>query len=135
MFIVFNSLWVGVFWRCCCLGLIHQLLVERKYTVKENGELKTKTTPSIVDIDSQAIDDIRKILHRYLRRTIYNFPGASIDVINQNKSTLKVVNPEEDFVGTNTQAQEIGGQRSYDIGFHSCFIDLNGADGYLCFNA
>ncbi|MCS4537579.1 MAG: hypothetical protein HYY67_01795 [Thaumarchaeota archaeon] len=97
------------------LGLIHQLLVERTYNVKENGELKTKKMPSIVDIDSQAIDDIRKILHRYLRRTIYNFPGASSDVINQNKSTLKVLNPEEDFVGTNAQAQEIGGQRSYDI--------------------
>jgi hypothetical protein len=98
------------------LGLLHQLAVERDYSVTVDGDKKTRTLPSIVDIDAQALDDLRKILHRYIGRTIYKFPGASKANIDSNKATLKTLEPEEDFVVNQGEAQELGTTaRRYDV--------------------
>ncbi|MFQ5711742.1 MAG: hypothetical protein ACE5GD_08180 [Candidatus Geothermarchaeales archaeon] len=58
-------------------GLLHYLCETRTYTVKfTDGSTKKYTTPALIDIKTQMDDDIRRVLHHYLPRSVYVFEGA-----------------------------------------------------------
>ena len=108
-------------------GLITPLVSPRTYKVKVSGEWENREMPSIMDVKTQMLDETRKIMRRYIPRNLYTFPGATKSDIDSNKSTLKVLEPEEDFVVQNGTVQELGrgGGRVTDI---DTYHDVYGAE-------
>lgn len=108
-------------------GLVNPLVATRTYQVKVNGAWEDRVMPSIMDIKTQMLDETRKILRRYIPRNMYNFPGATKKDLDNNKTTLKVLEPEEDFVVQNGSVQELGrgGGRITDV---ETYHDIYGAE-------
>jgi len=72
------------------VGVLRPLLASR---VDPNGN----TVPSLLEIKTQTINDIRQIIHRYLPRYIYKFKGKSDTKVQEYATTLKNLAPTQDF--------------------------------------
>ncbi len=80
-------------------GLLHQLSTKKKYVVRlSDGNIKERTIPSLLELKWIMEDDMRKILHRYVPRHVYEFENASEDFITNQANVIKSLEPEQDFV-------------------------------------
>lgn len=79
-------------------GLLSPLVESREYVTKTDTETKTHTVPPFVRIKAQMEDDMRRILHRYLPRSVYVFEGASDAFVGNVTEAIKNIEPEQDFV-------------------------------------
>ncbi len=109
------------------LGLLYALTIDRPYSVKVKDQFETRFAVSIMDAKSQILDESRLLIRRYVPRNIYKFPGATEKQLDANRSTLKVLEPGEDFVvGEGAEVQEMGSRgRVMDV---ESFMDLQQAE-------
>ncbi len=80
-------------------GLLHQLSAKKKYVMRlSDGTVKERMIPSLLELKWLMEDDMRKILHRYVPRHVYEFEGASEDFVSNQANVIKSLEPEQDFV-------------------------------------
>ena len=79
------------------IGMIHQLLEGRSY--------QGKYVPPLIEIKAQMEDDMRKVLHHYLPRHIYQFKGTSDEVLkNEIAPLIRELEAGEDLL-TNKEVE------------------------------
>ncbi|MFQ5871529.1 MAG: hypothetical protein ACE5IB_05175 [Candidatus Geothermarchaeales archaeon] len=69
-------------------GIMHDLMEQRRYTVKFDGATKKYTVPTLLDLKAQMDDDIRRVLHHYMPRSVYVSEDASDKEIGALASVL-----------------------------------------------